>query len=564
MATHETVTDVYGPGTFTDVDFTPVPQDARRVLEYFAKKTPGFNSDPAFLDNVKFTGGDLPILPGPIKAQVLSAVCQGMIGLAAKEVSALKGIETGSIHVDTDLVGLYPATVGLVEIDGMDATEIQKSGLLQRVGLDVDKGVISKNPMRFRSWAIFPTREENVNFQILSSLDPPGFLKVFGLEADDPSVKTNEEAYEKIKSVTTKYSARELEHICIEHGFCGQTCLSPQAWRETMMGKSLAKHPMINYKQVRGTESIPPAPLPKTSDKRPLAGIKVVELSRVIAGPAVGTALAALGADVIKVQSPHLPDLQFLSITLMAGKRVVQLDLTKASDRDQLLSILEDADVVVQAFRMKSLERKGLGLDDMVELAKKRNKGMVYVDINCYGPDGYYTERPGYQQIADCASGCSYVNGKAYGLDEGTSVLPSLPIADMLTGAVGTLVTLLAIRDRTKQGGSYHSHVALVSLDTAQLEQEVGLYPPQIVSQVQSKFNFAPMRPQHMVTDLLNIIIAGWRGNEEKVSEREEYYVEFETQFGKKHKILAPAWKFEGGEDVSPRWDWGPVPNGGV
>lgn len=209
-----------------------------------------------------------------------------MIGLAAKDVSALKGIETGSVNVDTDLAGLYPATVGLVEIDGMDATEIQKSSLLQRVGLDVDKGVISKSPMRFRSWAIFPTREENVNFQILSSLDPPGFLKVFGLEADDPSVKTNEEAYEKIKSVTTKYSARELEHICIEHGFCGQTCLSPQAWRETMMGKSLAKHLMINYKQVRGTESIPPVPLPKKSDKRPLAGIKVVELSRVIAGPA--------------------------------------------------------------------------------------------------------------------------------------------------------------------------------------------------------------------------------------------------------------------------------------
>lgn len=233
-----------------------------------------------------------------------------MIGLAAKEVSALKGVETGSVHVDTDLAGLYPATVGLVEIDGLDATEIQKSGLLQRVGLDVDQGIISKTPMRFRSWAIFPTREKNVWFQILSSLDPPGFLTVFGLDADDATVKTNEEAYEKIKQETTKYSARELEHICIEHGFCGQTCLSPQAWRETMMGKALAKHPMVNYRRVRGTESIPPVPLPKTSDKRPLAGVKVVELSRVIAGPAVGTALAALGADVIKVQSPNLPDLQ--------------------------------------------------------------------------------------------------------------------------------------------------------------------------------------------------------------------------------------------------------------
>lgn len=71
MAPRETVKDVYGPGTFTDVDFTPVPQDSKRLLEYFSKKTPGFNSDPAFLDNVNFSGNDLPLLPGPIKAQVL-------------------------------------------------------------------------------------------------------------------------------------------------------------------------------------------------------------------------------------------------------------------------------------------------------------------------------------------------------------------------------------------------------------------------------------------------------------------------------------------------------------
>ncbi|KAK4621231.1 hypothetical protein CLAFUW4_06747 [Fulvia fulva] len=186
---------------------------------------------------------------------------------------------------------------------------------------------------------------------------------------------------------------------------------------------------------------------------------------------------------------------------------------------------------------------------------------MVYVDINCYGPDGYHAERPGYQQIADCASGCSYVNGKAYGLEEGTAVLPSLPIADMLTSAVGVLVTLLAIRDRTTVGGAYHSHVALVSLDTAQLEPEVGLYPPQIVKQVQDKYQWAPMRPHHMVTDLLDIMIAGWRQNCD-VLDRREYYSEFETMFGKSHKILNLPFKFES-KEASSRWTHGPVPNGG-
>lgn len=562
MPSHTTATGIYGPGTYTDTEFAPVPQEARRLLQYFAKQTPGFRDDDTFLENVKFTGGDFPLLPGPIKAQALSAVCQAMTGLAAKEVCDLRGIDTGAVSVDTDLAALYPATVGLVEIDGKNSTRIQKSGLLQQVGLDVDKGVISKNPMRFRSWAIFPTRDENTWFQFLSSLDPPGYLRIFGLDADDSTVTTNDEAYEKIKQATTRYSARELEQICLENAVVGQTVLSPQAWRETSMGKALAKHPMINYRRVRGTEEIPPAPLPSSSDKRPLAGIKVVELARVIAGPAVGTGLAALGADVIKIQTPALPDLGFLSVTLMAGKRVCSLDLRNIDDRKALLEILEGADVVVQAFRLKSLERKGFGLDDMVELARKRNKGMVYIDINCYGPDGYYAERPGYQQIADAASGCSYVNGKAYGLPEGTGVLPSLPIADMLTGAVGVLTTLLSIRDRARHGGSYHAHVALTSLDTAQLEPEVGLYSPQIVDKVQERLKFEPMRPHHMVTDLLDIMLEAWAKHSD-VLKRDQYWVSFKTDFGQDHRILAPAWKFENAEP-SPRWTHGPVANGGT
>ncbi|KAK4621232.1 hypothetical protein CLAFUW4_06746 [Fulvia fulva] len=194
------------------------PASRKRLLRYFAEKTPGFNSDADFLDNADFHGQDLPLLPGPIKAQPLAAVLQGMIGLAGKEVNALRGIDTGRVSVDTDLAALHPATVGLVEIDGMKCTEAQKSGLLQKLGLDVDQGIISKTPMRFRSWAIFPTREKNVCFQFLSSLGPVGYLQVFSLDADDATVETNEEAYEKIKSVTTSLSARELEHICIERG----------------------------------------------------------------------------------------------------------------------------------------------------------------------------------------------------------------------------------------------------------------------------------------------------------------------------------------------------------
>lgn len=71
MHKHKTTEGVYGPGTYTDIDFVPVSQDCRRLLEYLASITPGFTHDSKALEGVEFTGGDLPILPGPIKGQVL-------------------------------------------------------------------------------------------------------------------------------------------------------------------------------------------------------------------------------------------------------------------------------------------------------------------------------------------------------------------------------------------------------------------------------------------------------------------------------------------------------------
>lgn len=232
-----------------------------------------------------------------------------MIGIVAKEISAIKGINTGKIHIDTDKCGLYPATVALVSIDGKTLGEIKNDGTLTKAGVDVDKGCVSKNDLYVRSWSIFPTRDPKVYYQIMSNLNGAGFLKAYGIDPNTPT-KSKDEAYELIKATISQYSAAELEVKNMENGFCGQTCFTPKHWRETTMGKRLAAHPLIDYKKVLGTDNLPPVPLPRTQDSRPLAGIKVIELARVIAGPAMCAALTALGAEVIKVQSPNLPDLQ--------------------------------------------------------------------------------------------------------------------------------------------------------------------------------------------------------------------------------------------------------------
>ena len=177
---------------------------------------------------------------------------------------------------------------------------------------------------------------------------------------------------------------------------------------------------------------------------------------------------------------------------MTAGKKVYSLDLNDENDKEHLQELVNEADVITQAFRLGSIDRRGFGLEKVVEMAKRRGKGVVYVDLNCYGPDGYYAERPGFQQIADAATGCSYVCAKSLGFEDGVGVLPSLPIADMLAGAVVILDVMLALRDRAKHGGSYHAFSVLCSVDSFQLSEEVGLYGPEPSPRSRRPTNLVP------------------------------------------------------------------------
>ena len=199
-------------------------------------------------------------------------------------------------------------TPGLVTISGKSFGDLAKNGTLFHIGTDLDHGVLNKSPLLHRSWALYPTRDANVYYQVLANMDPYKFLRAYDVDPDTP-VQDHAEAYEVLKATFSKYSARELEMKNMEYGFCGQTCHSPAAWLETLMGTRLAAHPIVNWSRMPETADLGPVPFPIVSgDQRPLAGIKVVELARVTAAPALATQLAALGAEVVKVEPPLLPD----------------------------------------------------------------------------------------------------------------------------------------------------------------------------------------------------------------------------------------------------------------
>lgn len=154
----------------------------------------------------------------------------------------------------------------------------------------------------------------------------------------------------------------------------------------------------------------PKCPLTPSSEhpKRILSGIKVLELCRIIAGPIITRILGEYGADVLKITSPNLSDVPFFQVDGNMGKHAAELDLKSSEGRAEFEKLLAEADVVVDGYRPGALEKLGYGATTLTKLAKERGKGFVYVNENCFGYEGEWAGRPGWQQIADCVSALIY------------------------------------------------------------------------------------------------------------------------------------------------------------
>ncbi len=195
-----------------------------------------------------------------------------------------------------------------------------------------------------------------------------------------------------------------------------------------------------------------------TSTERPLplAELRVLDLSTVLAGPNAARYLADFGADVIKIERPDTGD----SLRNMAwrdprdgtglwwklvnrNKRTLALDLKAGDDRDLFLRLVDDADVVVENFRPGTLERLGLGPD----VLHGRNPRLVLTRVTGFGQDGPYASRPGFATIAEVMSGLSAISGEP----DGQPMLPAIALTDEVTGLVAAFATMVALHSGVGQ-----------------------------------------------------------------------------------------------------------------
>ena len=215
--------------------------------------------------------------------------------------------------------------------------------------------------------------------------------------------------------------------------------------------------------------------------KRPLDGIRVIEVGQLLAGPFCGSMLAYFGAEVIKIEPPGKGDpirgwralddsgTSFWWRSLGRNKKSVTLDLRQPKGCQLARRLIDSADVVIENFRPGVMEKWGLGPKDV----KLTNPKLVYARISGYGQDGPYAKKPGFASVCEGISGFRYVNGFA----DQAPVRPNLSIGDTIAGIHAVLGIVLALFERQKEGGKGEGQVVDVALYEAMFNLMEGVVP---------------------------------------------------------------------------------------
>lgn len=221
-----------------------------------------------------------------------------------------------------------------------------------------------------------------------------------------------------------RWSAQALEDAIGEHGLCGVVVRTPDEWLAHPHGAAIAELDTVTVtEQQTGSNHEPWQPSDST---RPLAGLRVLDLTRVLAGPTCGRTLAAFGADVLQVTGPDVPNVPAFVIDTGHGKRRALCDLADPAQAEHLRRLAEEAHVVVQGYRPGVIARHGL---DETSLRDRGWDG-IYGSISCFGPSGPMSDRAGWEQLAQSTSGIALTEGAA----DGSPTLVPAAATDYTTG----------------------------------------------------------------------------------------------------------------------------------
>lgn len=361
-----------------------------------------------------FAGAD-PVLRTPYRVGTAGAAALAAVGIAASELWALRTGRRQKVAVD-----LRAAAASL------------RSGAY----LSIDRK--APPPIWDPMSGFYPVRDGRwISIHCNFANHRRAAIKVLG-------VAENREAAE---AASRTWAGLELEDAIHAAGGCAGLARAAQEWAAHPHCAAVATQPLLEITRIGDA---PARPLPV--GERPLAGIRVLDLTRVLAGPTCARTLAEHGADVLKITAAHLPDSGATELDTGIGKLAAHLDLRTAQGTEILRSLLRDADIFSQSYRPGALAARGFSPQQAAQL----RPGIVYVSLNAWGQTGPWKDRRGFDSIVQTVSGMAHASGDG--------VKPKLlPVSaiDYVSGTLMAYGAMVALARRAREGGSWLVRVAL-------------------------------------------------------------------------------------------------------
>ena len=407
---------------------------------------------------VEITGGADPILPTPFLIGETSAAALAAVGLAVSDLWELRTGRRQEVAVDTRQATASLRSGHYMQMDGAPVPAERNS-------------VMGVYPARNGRWSYLHCNFPNHRAAALGVLGVP-------------------EDREAVRKAVARWDALELEEAIIAANGAGGMVRTMEEWAQHLQAAAIASLPLMEVIKIGDS---PPEKLPEGD--RPLSGVRVLDLTRVLAGPTGARTLAEHGADVLKITAAHLPNIGYQEYDTGHGKLSAHLDLRQHEDLETLRGLVREADVFSQGYRPGTLGERGLSPE---ALAQAR-PGIVYVSLSAFSHLGPWASRRGFDTVVQTVSGITSRQGELFpGAEPGPQFYPVSAI-DYLTGYLMAFGALLALARRVREGGSWLVRISLAQ--TGRWLVERGQVPATELEDVPKDFTAVELERWSMATD---------------------------------------------------------------
>jgi len=417
---------------------------------------PGWPAERA--NAVAFTGGTDPILPTPFRIGVAGAATLAATGLAASDLWEQRTGRRQSVTVDV-----------------RQATASLRSGHYMKLG----DGEVSTR--RNSIMGVYPTKDGRWSYLHCNFPNHrAAALSVLGVPEDR----------EAVANAVLHWNAADLEEAIIAANGAGGMVRTQAEWATHPQAAAIAGLPLMEI--VRIADS-PPEALP--AGKRPLSGVRVLDLTRVLAGPTCARTMAEHGADVLKITGPHLPNLGYQEFDTGHGKLSAHLDLRNQSDIDVLRGLVREGDVFSQGYRPGALGVRGLSPEDLAAV----RPGLVYVSLCAFSHAGPWASRRGFDTVVQTVSGITSRQAEVVPVRTPGPQFYPVSAIDYCTGYLMAFGAMVALARRAREGGSW-----LVRISLAQVGKwivDLGEVPETEARDAPAEFSPDEVERWSMVTD---------------------------------------------------------------